>query len=110
MFLPAVRYSGAASFWLAPNSTTRGHFVAWVGSYDDLHDGRPGQFRVKLLHSYAGPDCGYPGVERLPDGTILATTYIKVHDAAEKQSVVCTRFRLEELDAFAKQAATTKPK
>ena len=73
--------------------------MAWVGTYGDIQEGKPGQYRVKLLHSYAGGDCGYPGVERLPDGTILATTYIKYWNDARKHSVVCTRFRLEETDS-----------
>jgi hypothetical protein len=83
----------------APQSPTRGHFVAWVGTYDDIQQGKPGQYRIKLLHSFAGGDCGYPGMERLPDGTIVATTYIKLWNDARKHSVVCTRFRLEETDA-----------
>lgn len=83
----------------APQSPTRGHFVAWVGTYDDIKQGRPGQYRIKLLHSFAGGDCGYPGVELLPDGTIVATTYIKFWNDARKHSVVSTRFRLEETDA-----------
>jgi hypothetical protein len=83
----------------APQSPTRGHFVAWVGTYDDIRHGRPGAYRIKLLHSYAGGDCGYPGMERLPDGTIVATTYIKYRPGAEKHSVVSTRFKLNETDA-----------
>lgn len=86
----------------APNSPTRGHFVAWVGTYDDIRAGRPGQYRIKLLHSYAGGDCGYPGLERLPDGTIVATTYIKYRPGAEKNSIVSTRFTLEECDRLAR--------
>lgn len=84
----------------APNSPTRGHFVAWVGTYKDIRLGRAGQYRVKLLHSHAKNvrDCGYPGMERLHDGSILATTYIKYRSGPEKHSVVCTRFTLEELD------------
>lgn len=85
----------------APQSPTKGHFVAWVGTYDDIKQGRPGQYRIKLLHSFAGGDCGYPGVERLADGTIVATTYIKYWKDSRKHSVVCTRFRLEETDAKA---------
>jgi hypothetical protein len=84
----------------APLSPTRGHFVAWVGTYDDVRNARPGQYRIKLLHSYAGGDCGYPGVELLPDGTILATTYIKYWNDDRKHSVVSTRFRLEETDVL----------
>jgi hypothetical protein len=83
----------------APQSPTQSHFVAWVGTYDDIQQGKPGQYRIKLLHSYAGGDCGYPGVELLPDGTIVATTYIKYWNDARKHSVVCTRFRLDETDA-----------
>jgi hypothetical protein len=90
----------------APQSPTRGHFVAWVGTYDDIKQGRPGQYRVKLLHSYAGGDCGYPGLESLPDGTIVATTYIKYWNDSRKHSVVSTRFRLDETDA---RVAQVKP-
>ena len=82
----------------APGSPTRGHFVAWVGSYDDLRNGRPGDYRIKLLHSHAGGDCGYPGVELLPSGEILATTYIKYRPGPERHSVVATRFSLAETD------------
>lgn len=85
----------------ALSSPTRGHFVAWVGTYADIVAGRPGQYRIKLLHSYAGGDCGYPGLEVLPDDTIVATTYIKYRPGPEKHSVVCTRFRLQETDPLA---------
>lgn len=84
---------------MAPNSLTRGHFVAWVGTYKDILDNKPGEYRVKLLHSYAGNDCGYPGMELLPDGTIVATTYIKYRDDNQKHSVVSTRFNIRETDA-----------
>jgi len=40
-----------------------------------------------------------PRMEEHPDGTIVATTYIKYWNDARKHSVVCTRFRLEETDA-----------
>jgi len=92
----------------ARQSPTRGHFVAWVGTYDDIRQGKPGQYRIKLLHSYAGGDCGYPGVESLPDGTIVATTYIKLWNDARKHSVVSTRFRLKETDARLAAAKTAR--
>ena len=88
----------------AKGSTTSGHFVAWVGRYEDIKAGRPGDYRVKLLHSHAGGYCGYPGMELLPDGSILATTYIKYRPGADKQSVVCTRFSLAETDPLAAAA------
>lgn len=86
----------------APASPTKGHFVAWVGTYDDIAAGRPGQYRVKLLHSHAGSDCGYPGLELLPDDTFVATTYVKYRPGPEKQSVVSVRFKLSELDSLAR--------
>ena len=79
-------------------SPTRQHFVAWVGKYEDIVAGREGQYRVKLLHSYAGYDCGYPGLEALPDGTMVATTYIKYRPGPEKHSIVSVRFKLDEID------------
>ena len=87
---------------MAPGSPTKGHFVAWVGTYGDVTGGLSGQYKVKLLHNYAGSDCGYPGLEALPDGTIVATTYIKYHPGKEKHSVVSVRFKIEELDALFK--------
>ncbi len=85
----------------AAKSPTRHHFVAWIGVYDDIVNQREGQYRVKLLHSYAGDDCGYPGLELLPDGTFVATTYIKYWPDKRKHSVVSTRFTLDEIDAMA---------
>jgi len=85
----------------AISSPTYNHFVAWVGTYDDIKNGKPGEYRIKLLHSYAGGDCGYPGMEILPDGTIVATTYIKYREGSNKHSVVSTRFRIQETDVMA---------
>lgn len=86
----------------ALESPSRGHFVAWVGTYDDIRNGRPGQARIKLLHSHVLGDCGYPGVELLPDGTILATTYLQYAPGEEQHSVVCVRFNLDEIDGGSK--------
>lgn len=80
----------------SPASPTRDHFMAWVGTYDDIASGRDGQYRLKLLHSYAGPDCGYSGLELLPDGTFVATTYVKYKAGPAKHSVVSVRFRVDE--------------
>lgn len=85
-------------------SPARNHFVAWVGRYEDILAGRDGAYRVKLLHSHAGSDCGYPGLEVLPDGTFVATTYIKYRPGPEKHSVVSVRFTLDETDALAAAA------
>lgn len=79
-------------------SPTRNHFVAWVGKYEDLLSGNSGEYKIKLLHSYKSGDCGYPGLELLPDGTFLATTYIKYKEGEEQNSVVSVRFSLKEFD------------
>ena len=83
---------------MAPQTPDGGDFVAWVGTYEDLVTGKPGQYRIKLLHSYAGTDHGYSGNEVLPDGTFVITTYIKLRPGPEKQSVVSVRFTLAEMD------------
>jgi hypothetical protein len=81
-------------------SETHGDFVAWVGSYDDLVHGRDGQYRVRLLENHSKPgDTGYAGLELLPDGTFVSTTYC-VLSQGEQPLVVCIRFTLEEIDAM----------
>ena len=70
-------------------------FVAWVGTYDDLVHARAGEYRIVLLHSKLG--AGYPGLEVLPDGTFVATTYSAL-EMGEEHSIVSTRFHLDEMD------------
>jgi len=90
---------------MAPESPIRGHFVAWVGTYDDIKSGEGGDYRIKLLHSHAElvSDCGYPGVELLPDGTLVISTYVKYAPGPEQHSVVSTRFKIAETDAMVKR-------
>lgn len=88
----------------AIDSKTKGHFVGWVGSYEDLKNALPGDYRVKLLHSFAKPwsgDCGYSGIAPLKDGTIVALTYLKYRDDDNKHSIIATRFTMAELDRLA---------
>ena len=59
----------------AHESLTKGDWVGWVGIWDDIEQGRPGQYRVRLRDNTHRGDCAYPGVEILPDGTIVTTTY-----------------------------------
>ena len=37
-------------------------------------------------------------MELLPDGTIIATTYVKYRPGKEKHSVVSVRFKIDETD------------
>ena len=84
-------------------SETRGDWVAWVGKYDDILQGREGQYRVRLMDNHKGSDCAYPGVEVLPDGTIVTTTYGH-WTPNEPAYVVSVRLKLSELDRLASPA------
>ena len=84
----------------ASDSPTNGQFVAWVGTYNDIRNDKPGEYRIKLLNSYNGGDCVYPGIEILPDGTIIATASIKYSNDENKPSIVSTRFKIQETDAM----------
>jgi hypothetical protein len=83
-------------------SPTQGDWVAWVGRYEDIVRGREGQYRVRLMDNHRGRDCAYPGVEILPDGTIVTTTYGHWTEG-EAPYVVSVRLKLEELDRLAKR-------
>ena len=78
-------------------SPTRGDWVAWVGTWEDVVEGRPGQYRVRLKENTHDWDCAYPGVEILPDGTILAVTYGHWEEG-EEPYILAVRLRLDELD------------
>jgi len=81
----------------AIESPTRKHFVAWVGTYEDLATGKEGQYRVKLLPHQGRGSVEYPSIELLPDGTLLAVDSVR-YRPGENYSVVSTRFTIDELD------------
>ncbi len=83
---------------------TAGDWAAWVGTWDDLVSGAPGQYVVRLMDNKKGADTAYPGVEILPDGTFVLVTYGH-WTRGEEPYVMCVRLRLEELDAKAERAA-----
>ena len=83
---------------MAKNSQTRGDLVAWVGTYKDIVNGREGQYRVRLMDNKGEPkDGGYAGLEVLPDGTLVATSYGRWEDDQDPY-IVSIRFTLGELD------------
>lgn len=86
---------------MAKDSPTRGDWVAWVGTFDDVANARPGQYRVRLSRNWRGTDCGYPGVEVLADGTFVVTSYGHF-EPGEAPFVRSVRFTLAELDEKAK--------
>jgi hypothetical protein len=81
---------------MANSSSTYGDWVAWVGTYDDIVQGRDGQYRIRLMDNMKGSDCGYPGVEVLPDGTFVLTTYGH-WTKGEEPYIVSVRLRLSEV-------------
>ena len=87
-------------------SPTEGDWVAWVGTYDDLKHQRPGQYRLRLGDNRKGWDTTYPGLEVLPDGTIVATSY-GTWTEGEQPYILSTRFTLELTDRY---AATADPR
>mgnify|MGYP002381240750 CR=1 FL=1 len=87
-------------------SPTRGDWVGWVGTYDDIVNGKEGQYRVRLMDNTKAADCAYPGVEVLPDGTIVTTTY--GHWITNQTPyIVSVRLKLSELDD---RAVNSSPK
>jgi hypothetical protein len=81
----------------AQGSPTAGDWIAWVGRFEDLLQGGEGICRIRLGDNHHAWDCAYPGVEVLPDGTLLATTYGHWDDG-KPPYIVSVRFKLEEID------------
>ena len=80
-----------------PVSPTTGDWVGWVGTYEDLVQGKEGQYRIRFKDNTKGSDCAYPAQELLPDGTIVATTYGH-WDEGEQPYILSIRFTIEDLD------------
>lgn len=90
---------------VAPKGKTtpfQGDWVAWVGRYEDLAEGKPGQYQVRLMDNTKGADCAYPGVEVLPDDTIVTTTYGH-WTQNELPYIMSVRLKLSELDSLDKK-------
>jgi len=79
------------------NSPTEGDWVGWIGTYEDIVHGHEGQYRIKLMDNTQDWDCAYPGVEVLPDGTFVTTTYGHWTEG-ESPYIVSVRFALKEID------------
>ena len=81
----------------AHESPTKGDWVGWVGYYQDIIRGNEGQYRVRLMENHKAADCAYPGLEVLPDGVFVTTTYGHWIEN-EEPYIVSIRFSLSELD------------
>ncbi|MFK7850517.1 MAG: sialidase family protein [Akkermansiaceae bacterium] len=76
-----------------------GDWVAWVGTYQDIVDNKLGQYMVRIADNTKTWDTAYPGVEILPDGTILTTSYGH-WQKNEAPYILAVRLKSEELDAY----------
>ena len=95
---------------MALEGPTRGDWVAWVGTWDDIlamsrGETRQGSWRIRLKKNHKGSDCAYPGVELLPDGTIVTTTYGH-WTPNEAPWILSVRLRVSEVDALLRKAGT----
>ncbi len=79
-----------------------GDWAAWVGTWDDIVEGRDGQYSVRLKDNTKSYDTSYPGVEILPDGTLVTTTYGH-WDQGEAPYILSVRLKLDELDEMARK-------
>ncbi|MCX6302393.1 MAG: sialidase family protein [Bacteroidia bacterium] len=78
-------------------SPTEGDWVGWVGTWNDLVKGKKGQYRIRFKDNKYERDCCYPGVELLPDGTFVITTYGH-WEKDEQPYILSVRATLKELD------------
>jgi hypothetical protein len=92
-----VNYSKIAAE-TGQGSPTEGDWVGWVGTWKDLVKGKPGKFRIRFKDNIHDWDCCYPGIELLPDGTFVVTTY--GHWEKDKEPyIISVRVRMDELDS-----------
>ena len=76
---------------------TRGDWIGWIGTFDDIVAGREGEYRVRLKDNFKGGDCAYPTQHRLPNGTIFAATYGQ-WTRGEPNAILAYHFKIEQLD------------
>lgn len=95
-----------------PSSPWRGDWVGWLGRYEDLRRGGrspwAGEARVRLMDNRYAADTAYPGLELLPDGTFVATTYGHF-TPGEEPWIASVRFSAAELDETSAAAPVDAP-
>ena len=83
-----------------PKTPTWGDWVGWIGTYADIINGGEGQYRIRIKDNKYSADCAYPGVDILPDGIIVTTTYGH-WISGEEPYIVSSRFTFDEIDTLA---------
>jgi hypothetical protein len=74
-----------------------GDWCAWVGTYEDLYEGRMGEYYIRLMQDFTG-DCGYAGNVALPDGTFVLTSYGHWDKEYRNPFVMTVRLKISQLD------------
>jgi Neuraminidase (sialidase) len=117
----SIERGSKASLYAKAADRTKGWMseglIAWVGTYEDLRNGREGDYRIKIAHIYnddqtqpeyyANADTGYCGNVVLSDDTIVTSSYGK-YSPAEKSSdgkalktyIASKRINLKDTDAL----------
>lgn len=94
-------------------------WVAWVGTFDDLKNGKEGQYRVKLAHTYlpkqtktalsANADTGYCGNVVFGDGMkVMTSTYGKFIKGSNKTIIASKVVDINLLDQMYNDYLATK--
>lgn len=95
-----------------PSSPWRGDWVGWLGRYEDLRRGGreawAGEARVRLMNNRYAADTAYPGLELLPAGTFVTTTYGHF-TPGEEPWIASVRFTAAELDEASSAAPINVP-
>ncbi|HIG83249.1 MAG: sialidase family protein [Verrucomicrobiales bacterium] len=80
-----------------------GDWAAWIGKYQNIVNGNPGQYVIRIADNKKGWDTTYPGVEILEDGTILTTTYGHWQEG-EQPYIISVRLKANEIDQLAQKS------
>lgn len=89
-------------------------WIAWVGTYDDLKNGKEGQYRIKLAHTYladeagsqmnANGDCGYCGNVVFDGGIkIMTSTYGRFPKNTKKTIIASKVIDILQVDELVAQ-------
>ncbi|WP_286263182.1 hypothetical protein [Thalassotalea atypica] len=88
-------------------TVAHGDPVLWVGTFDDIINHRPGQYKIRLIDNKAsGNETGYGTIHSLPDNTIVVNTYVDVRaNGVKDPDVVSMHFTMADLDLAAQGTA-----
>lgn len=106
LYLPDGRLIFTFRDQVQPKEKGKLYFGCWIGTYDDIKNGKAGQYRVllsesKLRKGKTWCDGYYQSMHLLDDGTIVAITYEALKDFTGC-SITCHRFKVEDIEKQAK--------